>query len=222
MSSHKNLEEAQKIRSSGYKTKVHALPAFKQWFDVAYRDGGKTTQELRREAISLFPAQSTQIPSVQSLNQYVKRYLSETVVVAPYTPQYHEHVRTFDAYLKLLAAAKETHYRYEQAKKREAVVSSRKSMSLDWAKLYAQHLNDLIDIEIRLGIRRGMVVPANVQQVNISNSQTTNNFSVSEKRPAEGVFTKEQVDQAYREVKEYAETNNISLVRRLHPVEKLL
>lgn len=182
-----NLAKAQAVRKSGYKTGVHALPQFKQWFDTEYKDGAKTIQELRKEALQRFTEHSNQIPSVASLKSYVDNYLSETVKVAPYTPQYHEHVRKFDSYLKLIELAKELLCRYEQAKQREQMVTSRKIMSLDWAKLYKETLNDIGDIEIKLGIRQGMIVPANFQQFNINNSSVNTNIVSVEKTGGEEI-----------------------------------
>ncbi len=147
-----NLEKAQIVRGSGYKTKVHALPEFKLWFDAEYRSGRKSIKALREEGLALFPRLAVHIPSVPRLKSYADNYLSETVKISPYTPNYVQQIEKFDSYLKMHALAKELWYRYEQAKKREELLN-RPEGSYEWAVLYQKQLMSMLDIELKLGLR---------------------------------------------------------------------
>jgi hypothetical protein len=155
-----NLALARATRSSGYRTKLHELPELKDWFDREYQQGVKTIQQLRREAIELFPHYSGQIPSNRRLQSYVITYLNKPVVIAPFTPQYHDRMRNFDSYLAMHELAKELWERYETAKRAEMnVVFSRRLMSARWVKEYADTIKMMFDAEVRMGLRDNLAGP---------------------------------------------------------------
>lgn len=165
-----NLAQAQAVRSSTYPTRIHELPDFKSWFDAEYAKGGKTINTLCREGANRFPRYK--LPSIPRLRSYVEKYLSQPVIVAPYTPEYQEHIRNFDSYVKLIEAAKELLRRYNLAEQRESAMPSpgRVSRSHQWFETYLRTLQAIVEIEIKLGLRAGLM-PGNISlnQININN-----------------------------------------------------
>lgn len=196
-----NLELAQKVRGSGYKTKVHALPEFKMWFDGEYRSGRKSIKALREEGMMLFPRLAVHIPSVTRLKSYADNYLSETVKISPYTPNYILQMEKFDSYLKMHALAKELLSRYEQAKKREQLLN-RPDGSFEWATLYGKHLMGMLDIELKLGLRP--FVASNTMYVQQNNFvQVSNPIASEEPRDV----SDEEIEKLTIQLRKYQSSN---------------
>lgn len=148
-----NLAQAQAVRSSGYRTKVHELPEFKTWFDREVKAGGKTIPQLRREALSLFPSYATRFPSVKRLYSYAGKYLTETVKVQPFLPQYAESMRDYDSYLELQQIAREGKRQYYATQK-----LGNFKQNVRWFDNWFKATSALFDAEMRMGLRDQVIV----------------------------------------------------------------
>lgn len=156
-SSNNNLTKAQAVRSSGYPTKVHELPEFKTWFDKEVRRGAKTIPQLRREALELFPHIAGRLPSVKRLYSYAGKYLTETVKVQPYLPQYWESMREYDSYLELVDAAKEAERQYYLYKELDSKPVRSKRVEY-WFAQWAKITEAIFDAEMRMGMRDDVII----------------------------------------------------------------
>lgn len=161
------LERAHQSRKSGYKSVVFLpeLAAFKEWLDEEISKGDKSANSIAMLAKKQFP--DLNIPSAPTIKNYMdKHYVPKQVVAVGYSPKYLDYVAKFDTYLKLLEAAQECWSRYLDAKNDPRKKHIGKGAT--WFDKYTSLLQNILEIEIKLGIRNAIIVPKmTLNQLNI-------------------------------------------------------
>lgn len=144
-----NLEVARNIRARGYPTSIHVNPTFKKWFDEGYSKGANV-YTLYRAACEKWGKEN--VPSPPTLYNYVEKFLPFDKLL-PFIPNYKEQIRSYDAYQELIELCKllkerlELHYEHE---KKLGVLFPEVTRVFE---IYSKALNNLINIEMKLGVR---------------------------------------------------------------------
>lgn len=217
------LQMAKKLTQGGYKSSMFLpeLAEFKVWFDNEWAKGGKRLHVLHRESVNKFPQLT--IPSVPSLKRYLDHhYIPPSSVMAGYSPDYIKIIEDFDAYIKLVQAAKEIWIRYEEAKAKEKLpMSRRNSESYQWLQIYLQTLNDCVNVEVKLKLRSGITLPENVTLVNNQTNITTGGQADSSDLDTamEILEDKEKIDAWKHHIRDLAATRNTNVFGTDKPVQ---
>lgn len=161
-----NLKEAERIKQSPYKTKIHANPPMKLEID-AMLDKGIALRTIHRDMKRKY---GEAMPSLSTFSNYIKmHYVPQHSVTVP--KQGAAAMKDFDALLKLRNEIEDIDARIQKFAEKENVTGFPIEAVRKYRELKVIALEKYITLAIKLGVIDGML-PAEVNNYGMVNTGT--------------------------------------------------